>query len=229
MIPKPTEQLIVVTVPTWKDTRGKCLFLEKEGGEWKIFHSADCIIGRSGMAWGLGNHSLTEEMKNLKIEGDGKTPAGIFSIGTFFGFEKGSSFSFPYVCLNDNHYWVDDPDSIYYNQLIHLPEIEKPDWKSAEKMSSFSVYELGFFVEHNPENKKGKGSCIFFHLQSEDLSPTEGCTSLNGKDLVKLCQWLNPKKHPCIIQLPEEMYASERQFSPWNLPFFNLRHAHDQT
>jgi D-alanyl-D-alanine dipeptidase len=45
------------------------------------------VVGRNGMAWGAGLNELPSDTGRLllKTEGDGKAPAGIFSLTASFG------------------------------------------------------------------------------------------------------------------------------------------------
>ncbi len=97
---------------------------------------------------------------------------------------------------------IDDPRSRFYNQVVDRAEVPRPDWRSSEKMSTISVYELGLVVFHNTERLPGCGSCIFLHLQSPNNTGTAGCTALRRADLLALLLWLDPARQPVLIQAP---------------------------
>jgi len=48
----------------------------------------------------------------------------------------------------------------------------------------------------------GAGSCIFMHLWPRTRSVTSGCTALHRPDMLAIAQWLDPRREPCIVQLP---------------------------
>lgn len=56
-------------------------------------------------------------------EGDGKTPAGVYSFGIGFGIagNPGSNIGYRQVTAND--YWVDDVNSPYYNKWVSTAEV----------------------------------------------------------------------------------------------------------
>jgi len=109
----------------------------------------------------------------------------------------------PYQQLSPAIEAIDDPASHYYNCIVDRAQIAKPDWKSSEHMGAIPEYELGLVVAHNPQHLPGAGSCIFIHLWTmRDNLGTHGCTALHRHDLWELLHWLDPAKHPLLIQLP---------------------------
>ena len=65
-------------------------------------------------------------------EGDRKTPLGLFTIGPAFGIFPDPGTQLLYTQLTSSHYWVNDPKSRYYNQLVSQDEIIHPDWNNAK-------------------------------------------------------------------------------------------------
>ena len=119
---------------------------------------------------------MTEE----KREGDGKTPKGVYELGLAFGIHDRKAISIDssidYIKINQNLYWVDDVNSIYYNQLVDNREI-KNDWKSAEHLIEYpEEYKYAIEIKSNPTNEKGKGSAIFLHCSKN--KPTAGCVAI---------------------------------------------------
>ena len=56
-----------------------------------------------------------------KGEGDNKSPTGIFSIGSAFGFGEQQNLEYPYFKINNNSFWVDDRITSYnvcYTKLL---------------------------------------------------------------------------------------------------------------
>ena len=92
------------------------------------------------------------------------------------------------------------------------------DWKSSEKMLEVGdQYDLGVFVAYNSYPAlRGNGSCIFLHIWKDADTGTAGCTAMAREDLEKVVKWLDPKKNPHLIQMPEQTYQTYRQ--SWNLP-----------
>jgi len=155
----------------------------------------------------------------MKTEGDGKAPAGIFSLTESFGsMAKPDFVKLPFTRLGEYTECVDDPKSGHYNKIVDRMKVGNFDWQSSEKMLAVGAeYELGMTVAHNtnPVNAGG-GSCIFLHVWKDAESPTAGCTAMARERLEGVLKWVDPAKNPVLIQLPEDSY---RQFqTTWKLP-----------
>jgi D-alanyl-D-alanine dipeptidase len=208
-----TSQLVVVTTADWTATAGVMQRYEKHLYRWRaVGPSIDVVIGRTGFAWGRGFHGPQNGPQ--KKEGDGKAPAGIFAIGTSFGFSPAADFKLPYLPLHDTTECVDDINSTFYNQIVE--RTREADWKSSEKMHAIPQYKWGAVILHNALPQKGEGSCVFLHIWSRPESTTAGCTAMSEEDLLTLLQWLDPKKAPRLVQMPRPEY--ERLRKEWALP-----------
>jgi D-alanyl-D-alanine dipeptidase len=62
----------------------------------------------------------------------------------------------------------------------------------------------------------GRGSCIFLHIWAGPSKGTAGCTAMPQPRLETLLRWLDAKKRPLLVQLPEAVYARLRD--AWRLP-----------
>jgi len=153
----------------------------------------------------------------VKREGDGRSPAGAFEITGAFGRAPHVS-KLPYELIRPGRFCVDDADSQFYNQFrSFIPSTdskqERPAWRSAEDLFTIDVYDLVLRVAHNhsePIIKQG-GSCIFIHRWTAPHSPTDGCTAMAAQDLSRLAQWLDPRLHPLMIQLPRAEFMIWRE------------------
>src|SRR5688572_10590748 len=72
-------QVIVVITETWGAGPARLRLFERRGGEW-IQEGAEIrtAIGKKGIAWGIGLHGSYPSGAEVKREGDGKSPAGVF-------------------------------------------------------------------------------------------------------------------------------------------------------
>ena len=151
------------------------------------------------------------------IEGDGKTPLGLYDLGISFGIYD-LKIKYPYIKINENSYWVDDAESKYYNYFVQIDEDVKTydysyivshtekEFKSAEHLIDFKKqYEYAIFIEFNSngqidKNGKGnnKGSAIFLHCHG-DKGYTGGCIAINRKDMLWILKYLDINKHPKIL------------------------------
>lgn len=188
------EQLIVVLSPELNATSGFLKRYEKEDTWQRIGEAVHVTLGRSGLGW----EGVRQPQKH---EGDGKSPAGIFEIGATFGYAPESNSSMPYFHADESLICVDDVNDRFYNKMVLLNPSAPP--KSFENMHrSDDLYRYGAVIEYNRLAEKGRGSCIFFHLNRPDYRPTSGCTAMDEKPLVEMLYWLDPAKHPKLLQIP---------------------------
>lgn len=143
---------------------------------WNQIFTVPGLCGRGG---------ITEE----KREGDGKTAAGIFGISMAFGIQADPGSMLPYHQLQDSDYWVDDPDSIYYNQLVNIQETGQA-WTSAEHMAAVSPeYNYGLALDYNKDCVPGAGSAIFIHCEKpEKDAGSQGCIRIPEEQMKLLIQ-----------------------------------------
>lgn len=219
VISNQTQQLVMVVADTWASKTATLRRYQRNGKWIEVEKEFAVSLGSNGMGWGRGLTSL-EWKGPLKKEGDHRTPAGIFPIGTAYGpHEKApEGVRWPYQSIDEKWFCVDDPKSSSYNQVLLLPAGKKPNWTSAEKMRrSDPLYDWVINVEQNfPDVKTGCGSCIFFHVWRKPGSPTEGCVAMPEADIRRLLMWLNPGDKPLAIFLPREAYEVLK--APWGLP-----------
>jgi len=104
----------------------------------------------------IGKNGITQN----KIEGDGKTPEGIYELGIIFGTHDKEELQLTndikYIKINRNLYWIDDSSSKYYNQLVDITKVRK-DWESSEHLIKYpEQYEYAIEIKVNPKNISGK-------------------------------------------------------------------------
>ncbi|NGZ10881.1 MAG: hypothetical protein CV088_16090 [Nitrospira sp. LK70] len=209
-LPSETRQVVLVQGPSWSSQHGTLQMFSRSQEKWlAVGPEIEVNLGRGGLGWGKGLHEERTEGPQ-KVEGDGKSPAGIFVLGSAFGYSQAppGRWKWTYRQITERDYWISDPNSAQYNQLVSLPVDASEDphqlWSSYEVMKrNDGLYEIGIVVDHNAAPvEKGKGSAIFFHIWRSPGSPTAGCTAMSKENLVALLQWLDPKKKPLLIQIP---------------------------
>ncbi len=213
---------MLVITPSWEAVEGHLFRFERAviDQPFVLLETHPIVVGQQGMAWGVGLHPIQE--LPLKREGDRKAPAGIFRVGPAFvdaDYPLVGPFAMPTLIVDQ--YWeaIDDPISLYYNQIVDIRTIEGKDWSSSEKMQMVDddVYRRGLVIKHNTSPAiAGKGSCIFMHRWRAQDRGTGGCTALSPDDLEILLRWLHPDKQPLIVQLPREEYLKKK--AAWSLP-----------
>lgn len=164
-------------------------------GRWiKTGERIPVTLGRSG----LGYASMKEPLKN---EGDGRSPAGLFNLSATFGYDDSPNSAMAYYHADDTLICVDDINDTRYNTLASSAEEALP--LSYEKMRrEDDLYRNGIVIDYNARKEKGRGSCIFIHLNHPDHRPTSGCTAMEEAPLKEILGWLDPRKHPQILQIP---------------------------
>ena len=193
-----SQQIIFVVADDFNRSDAKLYFFDGE----KILLKSDVNIGKKGLGWGIGEINLThKEGEPIKKEGDQKAPAGVFKLENIFGYAMGGKYKLPYLHTSKKLICVDDSDSPFYNQIIEKLGGEK----SFEYMKRHdNQYEYGVTVLHNKMAKRGRGSCIFLHVEKAKGAGTAGCTSMKKSLLVKIINLLDKSKNPLLIQIPKE-------------------------
>lgn len=202
-LPIGSKQVLLVSSGSWNATTGNLQRYEQNKGKWKaVGESISVELGSKGLAWGLGLHSVPDGAKNLKYEGDKKSPAGIFRLAFAFG-ATSLKLKYPYKQMSSVHRCVDDSKSISYNRVIDSKKIPK-DYTTYEHMKLASgLYDYGIFVEHNVAQVPMRGSCIFLHIRKGAARPTVGCTAMDRDKIKELLVWLDVDKNPLLIQAPQ--------------------------
>jgi L,D-peptidoglycan transpeptidase YkuD (ErfK/YbiS/YcfS/YnhG family) len=218
-----SRQCVVVIAPNWNSKTGVLRAFERTdaNSDWNMRGTAiPVVLGKKGLAWGLGLVDAKIGSGPRKIEGDNKAPAGIFRLGPAFGYApvRGASWiKLRYVPLTKETEGIDDSRSRYYNRLVDRSKVARVDWQTSEQMlRTDNLYKWGIVVAHNPAVQPGAGSCIFLHIWKNSATPTAGCTAMAEQDLAKLLRWLEPNAHPLLIQMPRRDYAMFR--SRYGLP-----------
>jgi D-alanyl-D-alanine dipeptidase len=223
-------QLVVVTSADWTSVPAVLSRYEASspGGPWsQVGTSFPVVLGETGLGWGNGLHPSTPPAgAPIKHEGDGRSPAGLFTIKPAFGYATPAASTWiqlPYLQATSDLNCVDDPNSRYYTQTLYKSSLPKtgpdaPDWNSSEIMlRPDDLYEIGAIIDHNTSHTvKGGGSCIFLHLWEGLGSSTVGCTAGAEPNMHALLAWLDPAANPLIVQLPQAVYDSVKE--AWGLP-----------
>ena len=140
-----------------------------------------CSIGKKGVT-------------SKKVEGDKKTPKGIYSLGSvFYRKDKVKYFKTKLnkVIIKKNMGWCDDPESKYYNKLIKIKKNLNINYEKLYRKDN--KYDIFILIKYNHKKVfKNKGSAIFLHLTKNYL-PTKGCVALAKKDFLILIKLIHKK------------------------------------
>lgn len=162
--------------------------LERKNGRWQSsFASLDGVIGRKGFA-----------PPGEKREGDGRTPAGIFPLGTVFGYGPSFPTRMTYRQATVDDLWIDDVQADDYNRWVRRGTTQAASFERMRRDDD--LYKYGIVVEYNTNPViKGQGSAIFFHLWQGRGISTAGCIALAEEDLVRIIKWLDPAARPLVV------------------------------
>lgn len=215
-------QLVLVVTPDWNAAQGELRTFERSRRSWRSAAPLQPVaIGKSGAGWGLGLHAA--QPGPVKKEGDGRSPAGVYAIGTAFGYAAREATALPYLALGPGDWCIDVAGSPLYNRIVDESTVGRDAVAgSSEPMrrdlhaNGDKAYEVGFVIEHNASGAPGAGSCIFAHVWKSADTGTAGCTAMPADAMRRLLRWLRPDAHPVFVLLPQAEYRRLR--TAWDLP-----------
>ena len=174
-----TQQLIFVKCK--ETTNVDISMYQKSEYGWKCILDCPGYIGRNGLG--------------KQVQGDQKTPEGIFNLTSAFGIKDNPGTQMPYVKIHEYLYWCEDEQ--YYNTLIDIRE--KPHSCSGERLVDYGPqYHYGMVLDYNKECIYGKGTAIFLHC-TDQLPYTEGCIAVEESYMIKILRNAQPGVKICIF------------------------------
>lgn len=219
-VPGSCRQLIVAIAENWDSPRGTLQTFDRDGRNWQAASApVRVLFGRNGLAWGIGVAGQTEAGLK-KREGDGRAPAGLFSLGKVYTYDAalpGNS-TYPFHQVTNADAWIENPDHPDYNRHVRVDPTNPPAWFKNEQMRQDDpAHHWKIEIRHNSDPPiAGAGSAIFFHIQRPSGRSSSGCTTMPHTTLLSLISWLDPKADPHYILLTRSDY--ERLWKSWNLP-----------
>jgi len=145
-------------------------------------HEGRLIAGSLVLRCALGRAGVTAQ----KREGDGATPLGRFALLYFFarrGKTPLAGLCAPTRFTRRGDIWCDDPRSFRYNRPLRGPS----QLGCEEMWRADGLYDVVGVLDYNIRPRvRGRGSAIFFHIATDDLSPTAGCVALRARDIARL-------------------------------------------
>ena len=218
-------QLVLVVTPDWDADAGTLQRFQRSdaAAPWQpVAAATDVAVGRKGSAWGIGLHAPQADGPQ-KQEGDGRSPAGVFTVGQAFGYAGQAQTGLPYQAMTAQDYCVDVNGSPLYNRIVDQDQVGRDAVKDSTEPMRRDLhangdvrYRQGFVIQHNPQNISGAGSCIFAHLWRKPGEPTAGCTAMPDQVMEDTLAWLQADQHPLFVLLPQAEYTRLQQ--DWQLP-----------
>ena len=187
-------QLLLVSATSLNAQSARLRLFERASSdaEWLARgRPSNAVIGRNGLAWARSESDRPDGRARVKVEGDGKTPAGVFRLGAAFGFAASDVEGYVRL-VPGRHLCVDDPASPSYNTVVS--ETPRPAGLKGEEMGKIGLYRRGFFVDYPTNAAQRAGSCIFVHVWRSPTSGTSGCVALPLPTVEELHRWVRPKQ-----------------------------------
>lgn len=184
-IRQDVRRLMVVIAPNMDTSIAMTQLFERESerAAWHAIHIPEpAVLGRSGLAWGASFRNVGLDGEPLKTEGDMRTPAGIYPIGSPFGFDSSSRRD--YLQLKSETLCIDDPSSSAYNMITTRTVVGSR--AHAENMRRISLYRRGLVINYPTDALAKAGSCIFIHVWRAANRGTAGCVALPERRVAAL-------------------------------------------
>lgn len=171
-------RLVLVTTASMAAFRATVQIFERGSldAPWRpVQRPEPAVVGLSGIAWGHPFRNLARVGEPLKIEGDKRTPAGVYRIGRSFGFAASSRPGYLHLKSGET-VCVDDPSSPAYNTITSRAEIGSK--VHAEDMRGIELYRRGLVIDYPTDAAGRGGSCMFIHVWQASDRGTVGCVAL---------------------------------------------------
>lgn len=194
-LPASTRQVIVVSADAYGSTTARLEAFNRVSGGWvPAFGAMSARVGTAGFA-------------DRKVEGDLKTPTGVYSIGgTMYGIAGNPGVRYGYHTLVPDDWWNENPATTGYNSFVHGTNpggASEALWQISPQYTHFAVINYNVpVVRTDPP----RGSGIFLHQMVAGRA-TAGCVSLAQPDLLAILRWLDPAASPRIVLGPREALA----------------------
>ena len=175
---------------------GTLTWWQRRGSRWVAVGSTRARFGVHGLS-------------SNRLEGDGTTPAGLFTLPMAFGIRPNPGTRMPWRRVHRRSWWDENSRDARYNSWYeNCPA--RVCWTSATnprhaserliRVSPQYTYALviGFNTGADPVRppRRPSGSGIFLHVSGR--GHTAGCISVSRRAMVALLRWLNPAATPHI-------------------------------
>ncbi|MFI0718453.1 L,D-transpeptidase [Streptomyces sp. NPDC021224] len=164
---------------------------EKGSSGWKAQFST--TAGRVGSA-GVVNGTTRKQNSST-------TPSGTYTLTEGFGVAA-SGTAMPYHRVGADDWWVEDPQSAYYNSLHSAQGADFPLTEAGVRGSEHLIdhptqYAEALVVNYNRwPAVPGRGAGIFLHVNG--AGATAGCVSVPRATMDRIMSWIKPSAHPRI-------------------------------
>ncbi|MER6631732.1 L,D-transpeptidase family protein [Streptomyces sp. NPDC000987] len=147
----------------------------------------------------VGSNGVTNGA--TRQQGTYTTPSGTYTITEGFGVQAGGT-SMPYHVVGSDDWWVEDPESKFYNSMhgeagADFPLTEAGDRGSEHLINYPTQYAKALVINYNRwPAVPGRGAGIFLHVNG--TGATAGCVSVPRATMDGIMSWIRPAAHPRI-------------------------------
>ena len=168
-ISSKTDQIMIVVPNSYESHLATFYYYIKKNNFWLEVLKSEAHIGKNGLG--------------KKIEGDKKTPVGVYKFNKYFGIADNPGTKMPYIKLNNSLYWDGDSNSERYNQMVNIETYTNFDTSESEHLIEETLgYQYAMNVNYNELGVPKKGAGIFLHCYTE-REYTAGCVALPHKNM----------------------------------------------
>ena len=155
-----------------------------ENGVWKQILTTPGFIGKNGLG--------------KTMEGDGKTPCGVFSFNYAFGIAEDPGCAIAYQQVDDNAWWSGDQREGYaYNRMVDIRDLPDLITDDSEHIVDYtSQYQYCLNISYNEDCTPGAGSAIFLHCFGPFKPYTGGCVAIPQDKMVDVMRAVRPD---CVV------------------------------
>lgn len=174
-------------------------------------HATVTVWQKTGSTWSkkytttsarIGSHGITNGA--TRKQGTDTTPTGTYTITQGFGVAANPGTKMPYHHVTTQDWWVEDPDSAYYNQMRQASQggfpLTEAGADGSEHLINYPTqYHNALVINYNMNPAvKGRGAGIFLHDLGPQAGPTAGCVAVPQTVLTQIMSWIDPAQHPII-------------------------------
>ncbi|MGN0153874.1 MAG: L,D-transpeptidase family protein [Lachnospiraceae bacterium] len=153
--------------------------------QWKKIVSCKAYVGQNGL--------------NKKIQGDRKTPTGIYNITMAFGRRKSpGTAGISYTKLNKYHYW--STEKATYNTFVDVRTLGRTQMSGEHLISYDPWYNYALALDYNKKCTYLKGSAIFLHCVGGGRKYTMGCIAVSEKNMKQIVKNTTKNTKICIFE-----------------------------
>ncbi len=171
-------------------------------GVWKQIMSTPGYIGRNGLG--------------KEIEGDGRTPVGVFSFNRAFGIAEDPGCAMEYHQVTQDDYWSGDHRQCYcYNEMVSIADLPDLDKMNSEHLAEYTeYYQYCLNISYNEEGDPGRGSAIFLHCLGLNRPFTGGCVAIPRECMLTVMQHVRPD---CVVVIDSLEKLSPETWNAWGM------------